>query len=112
MEQTAGVERIVKQFMEQMDSSLGVNFRQLGYTLRDTGKAQVAYTETSRELVDATTALLEVNRNVQTTLVQMMERQEEFSKELKTQRETLAATCNDIGNQLYAFDQMRNLYEK
>lgn len=112
MEQTAGVERIVKQFMEQMDSSLGVNFRQLGYTLRDTGKAQVAYTETSKELVDATTALLEVNRNVQSTLTQMMERQEEFSRELKAQKETLEATCNDIGNQLYAFDQMRNLYEK
>lgn len=116
MEQTAGVERIVKQFMEQMDTSMGVNFRQLGYTLRDTGKAQVAYTETSKELVEATNALLDVNRNVMTTMAKMMERQEEFAEELKSQKETLEATCNelsnDIGNQLYAFEQMRNLYEK
>jgi len=116
MEQTAGVERIVKQFMEQMDASMGVNFRQLGYTLRDTGKAQVAYTETSKDLVEATNALLEVNRNVMTTMAKMMERQEVFAEELKSQKETLEATCkelsDDVGNQLYAFEQMRNLYEK
>jgi len=36
--------------------------------------------------------------------------------ELNAQKEKLVSTCdeitNDISNQLYAFGQMRNLYEK
>ncbi len=116
MEQTAGVERIVNQFVEQMNLNLGVNFRQFGDTLRETGLAQIQYAENSRDLMEATTALVEVNRNVQKALEKVMERQEEFAGELKEQKEKLETTCkeisDDVGNQLYAFDQMRGLYEK
>lgn len=116
MEQTAGVERIVNQFMEQMNHSLGVNFRQFGDTLRETGQAQVVYAENCKELIDATASLIEVNRNVQKALIKVMDRQEEFAGELKSQKEKLETACDEmsdeIGNQLYAFDQMRSLYEK
>lgn len=116
MEQTAGVERIVNQFVERMNHSMGVNFRQFGDTLHETGQAQVTYAENCKDLIDATTSLIEVNRNVQKALVKVMERQEEFAGELHEQKEKLSATCNeisdDISNQLYAFEQMRSLYEK
>lgn len=116
MEQNAGVERIVNQFMTQMNQSMGVNFRQLGNTLRETGQAQVVYAENCKELIDATAALLEGNRSMQKALLQVMDRQEEFAGELKAQKEKLQAACDamsdEIGNQLYAFDQMRSLYEK
>lgn len=116
MEQNAGVERIVNQFMVQMNHSLGVNFKQFGDTLRETGQAQVVYAENCKELIDATASLIEVNRNVQRALVKVMERQEEFAGELKEQKEKLEAACgemsDEISNQLYAFDQMRSLYEK
>lgn len=116
MEQNAGVERIVNQFMTQMNQSLGVNFKQFGDTLRETGQAQVVYAENCKELIDATASLIEVNRNVQKALIKVMDRQEEFAEELKSQKEKLEAACDsmsdEIGNQLYAFDQMRSLYEK
>jgi len=116
MEQNAGVERIVNQFMAQMNQSLGVNFRQFGDTLRETGQAQVVYAENCKELIDATASLIEVNRNVQKALIKVMDRQEEFAEELKSQKEKLEAACDsmtdELGNQLYAFDQMRSLYEK
>ena len=45
-----------------------------------------------------------------------MDRQERFSKELKHQQEMLSNACDtlndDISNQLYTFNQMRDLYEK
>ena len=52
----------------------------------------------------------------QSALAKAIERQERFGHELQEQREKLAAACDEmsdeIGNQLYAFDQMRGLYEK
>ena len=46
----------------------------------------------------------------------MMDRQEKFACELKEQKERLNKACDEmsdeISNQLYAFDQMRSLYEK
>lgn len=67
-------------------------------------------------MIDAVTALVDVNRNVQSALAQIMDRQEKFAKELNAQKETLKAACDemsdDITGQLYAFEQMRDLYEK
>lgn len=116
MEQTAGVERIVNQFVEQMNGALGVQFQKLGNNLKNTSEAQMVYANNSKELVEAATALVEVNRNMQEVLTQIMERQEAFAGELQAQKEMLNASCNEmseeISNQLYAFDQMRSLYEK
>ena len=115
-EQTAGVERIVNRFVEQMNGSLGVNFQKLGNQLKNTADLQMIYTNNSKDLIEAATALVEVNRNMQEVLTQVIARQETFARELQAQGDKLNATCDEISeevsNQLYAFDQMRNLYEK
>ena len=53
---------------------------------------------------------------MQSALAKVMERQERFAGELKAQKEQLSRTCSEmsdeISGQLYAFEQMRNLYEK
>lgn len=116
MEQTAGVERIVNQFVEQMSGVMGVQLQQLGNNLKSTSEAQMIYANNCKDLIEAATALVEVNRNMQEMLTQAMKRQEFFSKELYEQKEQLNKTCgeisDEISNQLYAFEQMRSLYEK
>lgn len=113
LEQTAAVERIVDQFMEQMTMSLGTNFQKLGNTMKTTGEAQAVYANNCRDLIEAATALVEVNRNTQETLAKVMERQEMFAEELEKQKNTLASACNEmseeISNQLFAFDRMKSL---
>ncbi len=116
MEQTAGVERIVDKFSAQMQLSMGADFQKLGNSLKAAGDAQAVSAENAKNLIEAVTALVEVNRNMQTALAQVMEKQEKFAGELKEQKERLEKTCeeisDDISSQLYAFDQMRSLYEK
>ena len=67
-------------------------------------------------MIEAANALVESNRSMQENMVQMMERQDAFSRELAEQKKTLENTCEEIGrdisNQLYTFEQMRDLYEK
>lgn len=115
-EQTSGVERIVEQFTDQMTAVLGVQFQKLGNTLKNAADVQLATAGTNKELVEAAAALIEVNRNLQETLAGMADRQENFAKELNTQKDMLAAACddmsNEISNQLYAYGQMRSLDEK
>ena len=66
--------------------------------------------------MEAVTALVEVNRNVQEALVKVMERQEVFAGQIAEQKKMLADACSDmsdeISSQIYTFGQMRNLYEK
>ncbi len=116
MEQTAGVERIVNKFTERMESSLGDDFERLGNTLKKAGEAQSASAANARELMEAVTALVEVNQNVQSALARVMDRQEKFAGELREQKEKLESACNEmsdeISSQLYAFDKMRSLYEE
>lgn len=115
-EQTAGVGRIVDRFTEQMQSALSTDFKKLGSVLRSAGEAQAASAANVAQMVDAVTALVEVNRDVQEALARVMERQEVFAGQLEEQKELLADMCremsNEIGSQLYTFEQMRNLYEK
>ena len=115
-EQTAGVERIVDKFTKQMQESLGTNFRELGDALKETGNAQAVNAADTSAMIEAVTALVEVNRNVQSALAKVMDRQEKFADELREQKEKLAATCNEMSDeitgQLYAFDHMRKLYEE
>lgn len=115
-EQAAGLGRIVEQFTGQMQTALDTDFRKLGSALKSAGEAQTVNTANAKELVDAVAALVEVNRNVQSALAKAMDRQEEFAGQLKEQKEKLESTCNEINDeissQLYAFDQMRSLYEK
>lgn len=116
MEQTASLERIVNQFVEQMNGALGVNFQKLGAQLKNTADLQMIYTNNSKDLIEAATALVEVNRNMQEALAQTAKQQEAFARQLQDQGDRLDAACREISdevcNQLYAFDQMRSLYEK
>ena len=115
-EQTEGVERIVDKFTEQMQAALDADFKKLGSTLKAAGEAQTLSAANAADMVEAVTALVEVNRNVQAALANVMERQELFAAQLEEQKKMLAETCRDmsdeVSSQLYTFDQMRNLYEK
>lgn len=115
-EQTAGVERIVDKFTAQLQLSMGADFQKLGNTLKAAGEAQTAGAANAEELIEAVTALVEVNRNVQSALAKVMDRQEKFAGELREQKDRLSRACDEmsdeISSQLYAFDQMRSLYEK
>lgn len=112
MEQTAGVERIVEQFTEQMQSALDMDFKKLGNTLKNAGESQAVSAANVAEMVEAVTTLVEVNRNVQEALTCVMDRQEFFAERLAEQKEMLADMCDEMSSQLYTFEQMRNLYEK
>ncbi|MBD5506167.1 MAG: MotA/TolQ/ExbB proton channel family protein [Lachnospiraceae bacterium] len=116
MEQTAGVERIVDKFTEQMQSALDRDFKKLGSTLKAAGESQAASAANASEMIEAVTALVEVNRNVQEALTHVMERQELFAKQIEEQKKMLADACSDmsdeISSRLYTFEQMRNLYEE
>ncbi len=116
MEQTAGVERIVDKFTVQMQTALDTDFKKLGNVLKSAGESQAASAAGAAEMVEAVTALVEVNRNVQEALANVMERQEVFAGELEEQKKMLADACSDmsdeISSQIYTFEQMRNLYEK
>ena len=116
MEQTAGVERIVDKFTEQMQAALDTDFKKLGSTLKAAGESQAASAANASEMIEAVTALVEVNRNVQEALSHVMERQELFARQIEEQRKMLADACSDmsdeISSRLYTFEQMRNLYEE
>ena len=112
MEQTAGVERIVDRFTEEMQSALDMDFKKLGNTLKSAGESQAVSAANVAEMVEAVTTLVEVNRNVQEALTCVMDRQEFFAERLEEQKEMLADMCDEMSSQLYTFEQMRNLYEK
>ena len=109
-DQTAGVERIVDKFTDQMQAALDTDFKKLGNVLKKAGESQASSAANAAEMV------VEVNRNVQEALVKVMERQEVFAGQIAEQKKMLADACSDmsdeISSQIYTFGQMRNLYEK
>ena len=115
-EQTKGLERIEDKFSDRMQASLGADFQMPGNTLKAAGESQKVSAEYARELTEAAAALVEINRSVQADMAKMTERQERLAVELREQKEQLSKACDEmsdeISNQLYAFDQMRSLYEK
>ena len=115
-EQTEGVERIVEKFTDRMQEALHTDFDELGRTLRAAGQSQEVYVAGAKELLQAVTDLVEVNKSTQEAIAKVLERQEVLSRQLQEQQQQLSATCNEmaeeIGSQLYAFDRMRSLYEE
>ena len=115
-EQTKGVERIADRFMDRITETMGSDFHKLGNTLKNAADSQVVMARSNKELVKAVEMLVLANRELQEKMSDMLETQEYFSEELKEQKKELAAACDqmvdEIGNQLYAFDKMRKLYEK
>ncbi len=111
-EQSEGVERIVDRFVDRMNISLGSNFQKLGLVLNDAGKVQESNAKLCRELIDAVNGMAEANRELLRDMELIFEKQKAFEEELKAQKEQVSSACQEIGNQLYTFGQMRNLYEK
>lgn len=111
-EQTEGVERIVNQFIEQMGEELGIQTKKLGSQLKGVTEMQNVSMGHVKDLVLENATLIETNRKLMEELKQVMQRQDHFARELALQKEQLNATCDEISNQLYTYEQMRNIYEK
>ncbi len=116
MEQTQGVERIVNQFVSQMSQALGTEFEKMGRILNYACKAQEQCSRDYRSMEETTRELQAVNRSMQRALEQLADRQEQIVQNLQEQEKKLTATCNmlndELSNQLYTYNQMRDTYEK
>lgn len=116
MEQTQAVERIVNQFVSQMSQTMGTEFEKMGRVLNYACKAQEQCSRDYRSMEETTRELQAVNRAMQRSLEQMIDRQEQIVQNLKEQEERLDATCDmindELSNQLYTYNQMRDMYEK
>lgn len=115
-EQSGAVEQMAERFLTQLQCIMGTEMKALGKALNDSAEAAAVSEEGIRRMIEAANALVESNQSMQKNMMQMMERQEALSRELAEQKKTLTETCEEIGrdisNQLYTFEQMRNLYEK
>ncbi len=115
-EQTAGMERMVQEFIRQLSQTMGADLEKLGKSLNDACDAQAIYSRNYQSMENTTKELLEASRGLMEGLDHTMIRQDRFAKELKNQQEMLSQACDtlneDISNQLYTFSQMRDLYEK
>lgn len=115
-EQIKGVERITEQFMDRMTESMGEDFRKLGASLKEAGDSQMVYARSNKELIKAVEMLVLANHDMQEKMSAILETQEKFAQDLQAQQKELKTACNEmsdeISSQLYAFNKMRNLYEK
>lgn len=116
LEQTQGVERIVNQFVSSMSQALGTEFEKMGRILNYACKAQEQCSRDYRSMEETTRELQAVNRSMQRALEQLLDRQEQIAQSLQEQEKQLTATCNmlndELSNQLYTYNQMRDTYEK
>lgn len=112
-EQTQGVERMVRQFTDELTGSMGADFEKLGWSLQKVVESQQISTANCRGMEDTAQKLLFANQKLLEGLEQITARQEEFSRELCRQRTILTDTCKnldeEIGNQLYTFQQMKSM---
>lgn len=104
-EQVKGVDQIVQQFMNRLSDTMSTDFDNLGKSLNQACEAQSAYARNFQRLEESTRLLLEASRTMHDTINGALERQTEIE-------EKLSSVCDDITNELYTFDQMRNMYEK
>lgn len=112
-EQTQGVERMVREFTDELTGSMGADFEKLGWSLQKVVESQQISTANCRGMEDTAQKLLFANQKLLEGLEQITARQEEFSRELGRQRTILTDTCKnldeEIGNQLYTFQQMKSM---
>ena len=115
-EQTKAVERMTDHFMDRMTETMGEDFRKLGSTLKETVDAQKGLTQSNKELLKTVEILVLANHDLQEKMAKVLDSQAQFTEELKAQKEEVKNLCEEIssevGSQLYAFDQMRKLYEE
>lgn len=107
--QIDGVSKIVDNFIMQMDSKMGHSIIQLGNLINNATQAQAACTENNMEVIRSTASLVESQKKT-------LEALEELSNRVNAQGKLLYDTCEEmsqeISNQLYTYEQMRDLYEK
>lgn len=103
--QIDGVNRIVDNFIVQMDNKLGNQMMQLGNVMNHLVQTQNSMTENSMEVLQSSASLVESQTNA-------LEALEKLSKQVNAQGKLLQDTCEEIGNQLYTYEQMRDYYEK
>ena len=116
MEQTQAVERIVDQFVYLMSKSLGTEFDKMGRMMNSACQIQEQCSRDYKSMEDTARELLNANRSMQQMLEQMQKRQEELTARMEQQEARLSDTCDalneELSNQLYTFNQMRDIYEK
>lgn len=116
MEQTQAVERIANQFVYLMSKSLGIEFDKMGRSLSAAADIQEQCSRDYQSMEAAARELIEANKTMQQMLEQMVKRQEQVVARVENQEaklaDTVAALDNELSNQLYTFNQMRDLYEK
>ena len=114
-DQTKSLENLSRAFVQQLQSAMNTEFKELGVTLKLAAQSQSSNAESSKVLLEAANALVESNRNMQETISHMMERQEMFAEALEKQKQGLTAACEeisrDVSTQLHTFEQMRDIYE-
>lgn len=114
-EQAKSLEQMSQAFVQQLQSAMNTEFKQLGDVLNRAAQSQTDGVESSKVLLEAVNALADSSRSLQETMSHMMERQEIFAEELKGQREELVSACEeisrDVSTQLHTFEQMRGIYE-
>lgn len=103
--QIKGLDKIVQQFMNQLSESLGTEFDSLGRNLKDACEAQSTYAHNFQRLEESTRLLLDASRAMQDSMQLSLERQQHVEEKLNR-------ACENLGNELYTFHQMRDLYEK
>lgn len=115
-EQSEAVGQMADRFLSQLQRVMGTELKALGNALNGSAEAAAVSEAAVRRMIEAANALVESNQGMQETMIKMMERQEAFSRELAEQKKTIEDTFEEIGrdisNQLYTFEQMRDLYEK
>ena len=115
-EQTKSMDRIVERFVNRMAETMGVEFYKLGNSLKNAGETQVVLTRSNKELMKTVEMLVLANHDLQEQMTEMLSTQTKLSEELKEQKKDLKLSCDaisdEISSNLYAFDKMRNLYEK
>lgn len=113
--QMEAVERMTQNFLRQLQTTMGTEFRELGVSMKSAAQTQSTNAESVRTLLEAVNTLVESNRNMQETMARMMGRQEQLAAEVAEQKKRLESACEeisqDVKNQLYTFGQMRTLYE-
>lgn len=114
-DQARQLEQMAHSYLEQLHEVMGTEFKELGVTLKLAAQTQSSNAENNKTLLETARTLMESHRNMQETMTHMMERQEMLAQELEKQGQKLETVCeeisSDVSNQLYTFQQMRNLYE-
>ena len=102
--------------MAQMAQSMGTEFDKVGRALNYVCKTQEQSVRDYQAMEDTTKELQAVNRSMQRALEGLLERQEQITRNLQEQQQKLDATCTmvneELSNQLYTYNQMRDVYEK